>query len=442
MSTVPQLLEEYKFQIRENQYSGIGGQNCFPFQSFEGTIPHMPKIALEVYDTPGEEWPEAVANVYRDVWHNPVDWAKTIETKYKPDMICLQLASADPMGEDASPDKVAEIARKVAEAVSLPLIVYGCGNAEKDAIVLKKVAEALSFKKSFIGPVVEGNYNAVGAAILSYGHYAIAQTPTDVNLCKQLNILLSNLGVSLDNIVIDPTPSALGYGLEYTYSIMEKIRCAAFQTNDDKLNLPIIGNIAGEVWKIKEVKTDDEKMGNTQIRGVFFEAMTAISYILAGADIVVIRHPQTMTLLRNWMADMAGTVGADLCVCPDNVGTDLCVCPDKETEPADMDGIIQSAFSVFRELGGELTGGVYASAMAMELKQKGLESEKNIPLTITYKGVEVGSVENNIRVGNILVVIGCKDKNALNRYLLSSGLSCGIGLAFEETMNIVYAEKE
>jgi len=460
METVAKLLEEYQWKIRENQYSGIGGQNCFPFHSFEGIIPHMPKIALEVYDTPGEEWPEAVADVYRDVWNNPVDWAKTIETKYKPDMICLQLASADPMGEDASPDKVAEIARNVAEAVSLPLIVYGCGNAEKDAVVLKKVAEALSFKKSFIGPVVEGNYNTVGATLLAYGHFVIAQTPTDVNLCKQLNILLSNLGVSLDNIVIDPTPSALGYGLEYTYSIIEKIRCAAFQTNDDKLNLPIIGNIAGEVWKIKEVKIDDEKMGDTQTRGVFFEAMTAISYILAGADIVVIRHPQTMTLLRNWMAEMAGTkaVGSEQKAVSrkeeekhkgtkaqrqDTVEADRCVCPDKKTkaEPAGMDGIIQSAFAVFRELGGELARDVYSSAMVMELKQKGLEPEKNIPLTITYKGVEVGSVENNIRVGNVLVVIGCKDKNALNKYLLSSGLSCGIGLAFEETLNVVYAER-
>jgi acetyl-CoA decarbonylase/synthase complex subunit delta len=455
METVTQLLEEYKIQIRENQSYGIGGQNCFPFHAFEGTLPHMPKIALEVYDTPDEEWPEAVAEVYRDVWKNPVDWAKTIETKYKPDMICLQLASTDPMGDDASPEKAADIAKAVAEAINLPLIVYGCGNAEKDGKVLKKVSEALSFKQSLIGPVVEGNYNTVGATLLAYGHYVIAQTPTDVNLCKQLNILLSNLGVSLDKIIIDPTPSALGYGLEYTYSIMEKIRCAAFQTNDDKLNLPIIGNIAREVWKIKEVKIDDPSMGDTRKRGIFFEAMTAISYILAGTDIVVIRHPQTMTLLRNWMAEMTGTVGANLRVCPDAdlrvcPDADLRVCPDKKAieadlcvcpEPAGMNEIVQSAFSAFRELGEGLTGDVYANAMIMELKQKGIESEKNIPLTITYKGIKVGSVENNIRVKNVLVVIGCKDKNALNKYLLSSGLSCGIGLSFEETLNIVYAKR-
>ncbi|MFH1963482.1 MAG: acetyl-CoA decarbonylase/synthase complex subunit delta [bacterium] len=451
METVTRLLEEYKFQIRENPYYGIGGQNCFPFHSFEGTIPHMPKLALEVYDTPDEEWPEAVAEVYQDVWNNPVDWAKTIETKYKPDMICLQLASTNPMGDDTSPERAAEIAKGVAEAINLPLIVYGCGNAEKDGKVLKKVAEALSFKKSLIGPVSEGNYNTVGAALLAYGHYLIAQTPTDVNLCKQLNILLSNLGVPLDNIIIDPTPSSLGYGLEYTYSIMEKIRCAAFQTSDDKLNLPIIGNIAGEVWKIKEVKIDDKSMGDTAKRGIFFEAMTAISYILAGADIVVLRHPQTLVMIRKWLADMAGTVGADLCVCPDEQETrsdrsDLSDQSDRSDRSDQSDQseikIIQSAFSVFRGLGEGLTGETYTSALVMELKQQGLETERDIPLTITYKGVEVGSVKDNIRVGNTLVVIGCKDKNTLHRYLVSQGLSCGIGLSFEETLNIVYAKRE
>ncbi|MEK7812729.1 MAG: acetyl-CoA decarbonylase/synthase complex subunit delta, partial [Candidatus Desantisbacteria bacterium] len=439
METVTRLLEEYKFQIRENHYYAIGGQNCFPFHAFEGTLPHMPKIALEVYDTPDEEWPEAVAEVYRDVWKNPVDWAKTIETKYKPDMICLQLASTDPMGDDASPEKAADVAKSVAEAISLPLIVYGCGNAEKDGKVLKKVAEALSFKKSFIGPVVEGNYNTVGAALLAYDHYVIAQTPTDVNLCKQLNILLSNLGVSLDKIIIDPTPSALGYGLEYTYSIMEKIRCAAFQTNDDKLNLPIIGNIAREVWKIKEVKIDDESMGDTRTRGIFFEAMTAISYILAGADIVVLRHPQTMVLIRKWLADMSGTKAmisdqqAEDSIQPLAVSSQQLIVSRQELavskqETANLDGrIIQAAFSVFRELGEGLTGDAYANAMVLELKQQGLEPEREIPIVITYKGVEIGSVENNIRVGDTLVVIGCKDKNALHRYLLSQGLSCGIG---------------
>ncbi|MFH1860357.1 MAG: acetyl-CoA decarbonylase/synthase complex subunit delta [bacterium] len=435
METVTRLLEEYKFQIRENPYYGIGGQNCFPFHAFEGTIPHMPKLALEVYDTPDEEWPEAVAKVYRDVWENPVDWAKTIETKYKPDMICLQLASTNPMGDDTSPERAADVARSVAEAITLPLIVYGCGNAEKDGKVLKKVAEALSFKKSLIGPVVEGNYNTVGAALLAYGHYIIAQTPTDVNLCKQLNILLSNLGVSLDKIIIDPTPSALGYGLEYTYSIMEKIRCAAFQTSDDKLNLPIIGNIAGEVWKIKEVKIDDDSMGDTEKRGIFFEAMTAISYILAGSDIVVLRHPQTLVMLRKWLADMAGVKTE---VRSQEILSDQ---SDRSDRSDRSEIIIQSAFSVFRELGEGLTGDAYVNAITMELKQHGLEPEKNIPMVITYKGVEVGSIKDNIRVGDTLVVIGCKDKNVLHRYLVSQGLLYGIGLTFEETLNIVYAEK-
>ncbi|MEK9150320.1 MAG: hypothetical protein AAB267_09805, partial [Candidatus Desantisbacteria bacterium] len=225
MAKVEWLKEEYKTKIRENEYLGIGGENCFPFQGFEGVIPHLPKIALEVYDSPGEDWPEAVAEPYRDIWKDPVIWAKEIEKRYQPDILCLQLASTDPMGQDASAEKAGETAKAVAEAVSLPLIIYGWGNAEKDGKVLKRVAEILP-KKVVLGPVQEGNYNTLGASALAYGHYIIAQTPTDVNLCKQLNILLSNLGLSLDRVIIDPTPSALGYGLEYTYSAMEKIRSA------------------------------------------------------------------------------------------------------------------------------------------------------------------------------------------------------------------------
>ena len=459
MVKVEWLKEEYKTKIRENEYLGIGGENCFPFQGFEGSIPHLPKIALEVYDTPGEDWPEAVAEPYRDVWNDPVTWAKEIEKRYQPDILCLQLSSTDPMGQDASSEEAGKVAKAVAESVALPLIVYGCGNAEKDAKVLKRVAEVLP-KKVVIGPVQEGNYNTIGASALAYGHYIIAQTPTDVNLCKQLNILLSNLGLSLDRVIIDPTPSALGYGLEYTYSAMEKIRSACFQTNDDKLNLPMIGNIAKEVWNIKEVKVDDEKMGDTKIRGIFFEAMTAISFILAGADIVVIRHPKTLSLLRGWLSGMAGKEGRRQEAGgsrQEAVGSRQEAGSSRQEAGEPLDIIIQSAFAVFRELGGGLADEVYKNALFLELQQHSLKAQKDVPLPqpLIYKGQEIGRLSADIICGNTLIMIDCQDKKGLNQYLLSSriqnpesriqnpessGLSYGIGLSFSETLNIIYVD--
>jgi acetyl-CoA decarbonylase/synthase complex subunit delta len=461
MAKIEWLKEEYKTKIRENEYLGIGGQDCFPFQGFEGSIPCLPKICLEIVDCLPDDWPIAVAEPYQDIWKDPVTWANQIEKRYQPDLLCLQLASTDPMGQDTSPEKAAEVAKAVAEATSLPLIIYGCGNSEKDAKVLKRVAEVLP-KKVVLGPVQEGNYNTLGACALAYGHYIIAQTPTDVNLCKQLNILLSNLGVSLDKIIIDPTPSALGYGLEYTYSAMEKIRSACFQTNDDKLNLPMIGNIAKEVWKIKEVKIDDEKMGDTRTRGIFFEAMTAISFILAGADVVVVRHPKSLSLLRGWLSKMTGKEDS-----PQSIVHSPQTAEDRsqkaevenlKSTPKDAEGtienlksekeqfdvIIQSAFAVLRELGGGLTDEVYKNALFLELKQRLLEVQKDIPLPkpLVYKGQEVGRLSGDIIYGNILIMIDCKDSKSLNQYLLSSGLFYGIGLSFTETLNIIYTEKE
>jgi GxxExxY protein len=461
MAKIEWLKEEHKTKIRENEYLDIGGQDCFPFQGFEGSIPHLPKIGLEIVDCPPDDWPSTVAEPYQDIWKDPVTWANQVEKRYQPDLLCLQLVSTDPMGEDTSPEKAGEVAKAVAEATSLPLIIYGCGNSEKDAKVLKRVAEVLP-KKVVLGPVQEGNYNTLGACALAYGHYIIAQTPTDVNLCKQLNILLSNLGVSLDKIIIDPTPSALGYGLEYTYSAMEKIRSACFQTNDDKLNLPMIGNIAKEVWKIKEVKIDDEKMGETKTRGIFFEAITAISFILAGTDVVVVRHPKSLSLLRGWLSKMTGkedspqfTVHSpqvaedrsqkaeveDLKSTPkDAEGTIEDLKPEKEQ----FDVIIQSAFAVLRELDGGLTDEVYKNALFLELKQRSLEVQKDIPLPkpLVYKGQEVGRLSGDIICGNIILMIDCKDSKSLNQYLLSSGLAYGIGMSFTEALNIIYTEKE
>ncbi len=158
-----------------------------------------------------------------------------------------------------------------------------------------------------LGPVTDGNYKQVGAAAIAYKHAVAASTPIDINLAKQLNILLENLGVPPDRLLIDPTTGAVGYGLEYCYSVMERIRQAALTQNDDKLQYPIINNIAEEVWKTKEAKLNlDEapQLGNPAMRGVNLEIVTAVSALQAGSDILILRHPKTLSHLRKYIEEM------------------------------------------------------------------------------------------------------------------------------------------
>lgn len=285
----------------------VGGETCYPFYLFEGQMPHPPKIAMEVYDEVPEDWPVAALEPFGDAINDPAEWAKKCVENYKAELICLQLTSTDPNGKNRSADEAAATARKVADTVNVPLIVWGCGNDEKDSEVLRKVAEICEGRQVILGPVVEGNYKKIGAAAIGYQHTVIASTPIDINLGKQLNILLENLGVSPDKMLIDPTTGGLGYGIEYTYSVMERERMAALTQQDDKLQLPIICNLGKEVWKSKEVKipeADDPKLGDVKQRGVLMEAVTAVLLLIAGADILIMRHPEAIGLVRQMISEL------------------------------------------------------------------------------------------------------------------------------------------
>jgi len=285
----------------------VGGGGAYPFYAFEGALPREPMVAIQVLDYAPDDWAEAAVEPYRDVLNDPVAWAKKAQDTYKADIIFLWLKSTDPNGMNRGSEEAAEIAQKVAHAISVPLIVWGSGNTDKDIEVLRKVSEKCSSKQILIGPVTEGNHKQLGAAALAYKHLVIASTPIDINLAKQLNILLNNLGVPLERIIIDPTTGGVGYGLEYSYSVMERIRQAALTQNDDKLQNPFICNLAEEVWKTKEAKTpDDQKLGVAGKRGVMLESITAISLLLAGGDILVMRHPEAIKLVRSYINDMLG----------------------------------------------------------------------------------------------------------------------------------------
>ncbi len=310
------------FEIPKIQYTGkikeitlgkgdkavtVGGENSYPFHLFEGEMPHRPKIAMEVNDVAPEQWADAVLDPFKEVTGDPVAWAKKCAEEYKADMIALHLLSTDPNGLNRSADEAAETTKQVAGAVDVPVIVWGSDNDDKDSEVLRKVSEVCEGKNLVIGPVVEGNYKVIGAGAIGYKHTAIASTPIDINLAKQLNILLGNLGVPDEQIIVDPTTGGLGYGIEYTYSVMERDRMAALTQQDEKLQFPMLCNMAREIWKTKEAKLtqkEEPMLGDPKKRGILMEAITAVLLLLAGADVLVMRHPEAVKLVREYIGDM------------------------------------------------------------------------------------------------------------------------------------------
>ena len=285
----------------------VGGEGCYPFHLFEGEMPQKPLIAMEVWDMRPEGWPAACTEPFADVLGDPGAWAKKCVKEYGAEAIVVQLKSTDPNGLDAPPEKASEAVGKVLAAVDVPVVVWGTANAAKDAAVLKKIAEDYEGKNLLLGPVEEDNHKALGAAALGFNHTVIASSPIDVNLAKQLNILLGNLGIPKDRIVIDPTTGGLGYGLEYSYSVMERIRMAALVQEDDQLTLPMINNVGNEVWKTKEAKLTDAEapdLGDSKMRGVLMETVSAVCFLLAGSDVLILRHPESVKLVKGFVEKM------------------------------------------------------------------------------------------------------------------------------------------
>jgi acetyl-CoA decarbonylase/synthase complex subunit delta len=289
-------VEAYTGVVREvtigkgNKTLRIGGENILPLHFFDqGSNPNPVKFALEVLDMKPEDWPEHAVEPFRDVVSDPVGWARKCQS-FGVDAVSLFLVSTDPAVKNAPADKAAALARKVAEAITVPLIVYGSGDEKKDVEVLSKVAEVCDGMNLLMGPVLKENYEAVGKAILDHGHTAIAQSPLDINLLKELNVKLSKF-FPPERIVIDPLSSALGYGMEYSFSLMERVKQIGIMTKDSMTMMPIIANLGGECWKTKQAKEN-------KVQGLLWEGMTALSLLLAGANLLVLRHPETLKLLK------------------------------------------------------------------------------------------------------------------------------------------------
>ncbi len=311
------------FKLKKESYSGgikaisigkgdaaitVGGETCFPFYTFEGSMPNKPIIAMEIWDMEPDDWAAPVMAHFKDVASDPAAWAKKCVEKFGAEAIVVQLKSIDPNDKDASPQSAAETVKKVLAAVKVPVIVWGCANPAKDEAVLKVVAEVCQGENLVLGPVEEKNYKGIGAAAMGYGHGLISSSPIDVNLAKQVNILLENLGMPMDRVLVDPTTGGLGYGMEYTYSVMERLTMAAMVQGDEKLQFPMINNLGNEVWKCKEAKQSAEEaplLGDPERRGIMMEAVGAVTYLLSGSNILIMRHPEAIKLTKEFINALA-----------------------------------------------------------------------------------------------------------------------------------------
>ena len=267
----------------------IGGENVLPFHFFEGKIENKPKLALEVLDSEPKEWSEWACQPYQEVLTDPVAWAKKC-LEFGADLVCLRLVSTDPVGDNAPADKAAALVKQVASAIESPLIVYGSGDETKDVEVLTKVAEVCAGENLLLGPVVKENYEPISKAALDHGHCIIAQTPLDINLEKELNVKLLKT-FPRERIVIDPLSSSLGYGMEYSFTIMERTKHIGVMFGDNTMQMPIIADLASDCGKTKQAKED-------QKQGLLLESITALSLLLAGANILVLRLPETCRLMK------------------------------------------------------------------------------------------------------------------------------------------------
>ncbi len=278
-----------------------------PFDAFEGNVPNRPVIAYEIQDVPPDDWPDTVKKVYEGVSGDPVTWAKYCEDKLNAKAIALRLIGTHPDRENRSAEDAAKTVKDVLAAVKVPLIILGSNNIEKDTLVLVAAAEAAKGRNCFIGKAMEENYKTIVAACMANDHKLIAMSQLDINLSKQLNILITQMGFDKERMVTDPMCSALGYGLDYTYSVMERIRLAALTQNDLTMQTPMLGDIGMYAWKVKESSAPEAELpvgGALEPRGIAWETLTAGALMLAGSELLIMRHPESVKAIEKFIDEL------------------------------------------------------------------------------------------------------------------------------------------
>jgi len=284
----------------------IGGANTLPFLAFEGKVPNPPCVAVEVRAVdPSADWPAPLVKAWGSVLGDLAAWTRAAEAAGA-DLIVLQLTQTDHAGERMNGPKARTALRTVLQATGLPIIVFGAGQAELDNEMLVAVAEEGAGERLVLGPCEEKNYRTIVAAALANGHLVTAKTPMDVNLSKQLTVLVHDMGMPLDRIITDPTTGGLGYGIEYGYSVMERLRLAALQ-GDNMTQQPMIVTPGEEAWRTKEARAGEgvpAAWGDWEERAINWEAMTAAALIESGAEIVVMRHPVAVARVKQMIAEL------------------------------------------------------------------------------------------------------------------------------------------
>lgn len=281
----------------------VGGENAMPFLSYEGAAPNRQLIAGEVTDVLADV-PEQIKAIFGDDCKDVVTWAKAWVDKFGADLVCLRLASTNPEEGNVSPQDAAATLLRVLQAVDVPLIVYGCGQEEKDAKTMEAVSNAAPKERLLIGQAEEGVYKSIAAAGMANNHAIVAFSNLDINLAKQITILLTDFGVRKESIVMDPLMAPLGMGLEYSYSVNERIRLAAL-AGDGMLQQPMLCDCTG-AWKCREATDEVADWGPKEERGKWWEATTALAALLSGADILIMRHPGAAAEIKKAIDGLRG----------------------------------------------------------------------------------------------------------------------------------------
>ena len=283
----------------------VGGEKSLPFMHFEAEMPHKPVVAIEFKDRRPDDWSELLIETWEAVIDDPAAWAKATE-EAGVDLLQLTLSATGTDGEPNTPEAVVIVVKSVLEASGLPLAVFGPGQADLDNTLLVPIADATKGERILLGICEDKNYRTIVASAMANGHLVTARTPMDVNLAKQLNILISDMNMPMDRIIMDPTTGALGYGIEYGYSAMERLRLAALQ-GDAMTQLPMLVTPGYEAWKTKESKVGTEvpeEWGTWLDRAINWETLTAMTLLESGADIVVLRHPESVGRVKSAIDDL------------------------------------------------------------------------------------------------------------------------------------------
>ena len=284
----------------------IGGEKTLLFLGDEG---FKPAVGIAITDEP-DDWSDCFTTIFGDDLKKPAAWAKAAVEKSGADFLLLKLASADPNGADNAIANCVATAVAVEAAISVPLVVEGCKNAEKDEKLLEEVAKALEGKNVVLMSAVEDNYKTIGAAGgMAYGQKVCAESAVDINLAKQLNILLTQLGVKSKDLLMDVGSAAAGYGFEYVASTMDRIRLAGLGQNDESLQIPIMTNVSDDSWGVKEAVSpieDTPEWGDQEARGIGMEVSTAASCVVGGSNAIIVRHPESAKTIKSLIAGLIG----------------------------------------------------------------------------------------------------------------------------------------